>query len=753
MADASVAESVAKDRVELQISGMTCAACSSRVERGLSRTAGVYLATVNLATERGVVEFDPTAIDVSRLRKKVTDLGYKAVEAEGARDIDQERRQREKEIARQVTLFVTSLLLSLPMLIHMFLDMAGYHVTMLADPKIQFVLGTLVQFGPGLQFYRGAYKNLRGGGANMDVLVALGTSAAYGYSVYNTFFKPRTQAGMVDVYYEAAAVLITLIILGKLLEAIAKGRTSEAIKKLIGLQPKVATVLRHADPDDPNSPLVEHEVPVAEVELDDLIMVRPGERVPVDGTVVEGSSSLDESMLTGESLPVEKGPGDEVVGATINNHGSFRFRATRVGRDTALQQIIAMVEKAQGSKAPIQRMADLISMYFVPAVVLVAILTFVIWYAATGDLSRALMNATAVLVIACPCALGLATPTAIMVGTGKGAESGILIKGGEFLEKAGATTAVMLDKTGTVTQGRPAVTDLIGVALGKEELLRYAAAAEQGSEHPLGQAIVEAARAEGAHLPATANFRAIPGHGLEAEVEGRRIAIGNRKLMRTEQIDYAPLEAEMDRLEGEGKTVMLVAVEGALAGAIAVADTIKESSPQAIAALHQMGLEVWMITGDNARTAAAIGAQAGIPAERILAEVLPEEKAEQVEKLRRHGHVVAMVGDGINDAPALATADLGMAIGTGTDVAMEAAAITLMTGDLRSIPAAIRLSRRTLRTIKQNLFWAFIYNVIGIPVAALGYLNPMLAGAMMAFSSVSVVTSSLLLKRFDPKQV
>jgi P-type Cu+ transporter len=750
---ASQAEAQKRERVELQISGMTCAACSARIERGLGKMQGVYLANINLATERGVVEFNPEAVDVSRLRKKVADLGYKAVEAEGTRDIDRERREREREIARQFTLFLVAALLSLPMLSNMLLEFLGYHVFLLADPKGQFILGTLVQFGPGLQFYRGSYKSLRSGGANMDVLVALGTSAAYGYSVYNTFFNPHAgHAGMIDVYFEAAAILITLIILGKLLEAIAKGRTSEAIRKLIGLQPKTARILRPADPDDPESELVEVEVPAAEVEVDDLLIVRPGERIAVDGVVLEGNSSIDESMLTGESLPVEKGPGDPVVGGTVNKHGLLRCRATRVGRDTALQQIIEMVERAQGSKAPIQRMADIVSMYFVPTVVAFAALVLAGWLFYTGDVTQAIMNATAVLVIACPCALGLATPTAIMVGTGKGAESGILIKGGEFLEKAGKLTAVILDKTGTITIGKPAVTDLVAGALPAEELLRMAAGAEQASEHPLGQAIVAYAREQGLPLPPVADFTAIPGHGLAARVEGQQVLVGNRKLMKREGVAIGAVESDLDRLEGEGKTAMLVAVGGRLAGAVAVADTIKESSAQAVAELRRLGLEVWMITGDNRRTASAIAAQAGIDPARVLAEVLPEEKAYQVQELQRQGKVVAMVGDGINDAPALATADLGMAIGTGTDVAIEASDITLMAGDLRAIPSAIRLSRRTLRTVKQNLFWAFIYNVLGLPVAALGFLNPMMAGAMMAFSSVSVVTNSLLLKRFDPKQ-
>jgi len=546
------------------------------------------------------------------------------------------------------------------------------------------------------------------------------------------------------LYFETSAVLITLIIFGKLLEVGAKGRTSEAIKKLMGMQARTARVVRDGD---------EIDIPIEEVQVGDVVIVRPGEKIPVDGQVTDGRSTVDESMITGESMPVGKAQGDEVVGATINKHGTFRFRATKVGKDTALAQIIRVVEEAQGSKAPIQRLADVVSAYFVPAVVAVAVIAFVGWYVATGDFTRALLNMTAILVIACPCALGLATPTAIMVGTGKGAESGILFKGGEHLEKTHELDAVILDKTGTITRGEPAVTDVI--AFGEfdgDRLLQWVARAEKASEHPLAQAIVASAQEKGLQLDDVAEFEAIPGHGIRAAVEGKTVLVGNRKLMQDNGLDIAEALETMERFEGEAKTAMLAAVDGVLAGIIAVADTVKESSAEAVGLLHDMGLRVMMLTGDNERTAHAIARQVGIDAEDVIAEVLPEDKANQVEHLQAQGLKVAMVGDGINDAPALATADVGIAIGTGTDVAIEAADITLIRGDLRGIVAAIRLSHATIGKVRQNLFWALIYNTIGIPFAAFGILSPIIAGAAMAFSSVSVVTNSTLLKRYDPRE-
>ncbi|PKM82053.1 MAG: copper-translocating P-type ATPase [Firmicutes bacterium HGW-Firmicutes-14] len=727
-------------KTTLKISGMTCAACASRIEKSLGRLEGVKYAGVNLAMEKATLEYDPSVISEEKIISTVTDLGYKAQPERVRFDEDREKLERRKETRRQIYLLTLSAGLSFPLLLGMFREMFHLPVPVLFSNKtVQFVLATPVQFIAGWQFYRGAYKNLRHGSANMDVLIALGTSAAYFYSVATTFFIPG------HVYYETGAIIITLIILGKLLESAAKGRTSEAIRKLMGLQAKTARVIRDG---------TEQDIPVEDVRVEDLVIVRPGEKIPVDGIVEEGFSTVDESMLTGESIPVDKKSGDEVIGATVNKHGTFRFKATKVGSDTALAQIIKIVEEAQGSKAPIQRMADIISGYFVPVVVVIAAITFLGWYfiADPGSTARALVNFTAVLVIACPCALGLATPTSIMVGTGRGAENGILIKGGEHLEKAHRITTVVLDKTGTITKGEPDVTNVVVAdsRFSENDLLKLTASVENSSEHPLGLAIVKHARKLGLELEDITDFSAIPGHGIEAHVKDMKLYIGNRKLMEQKQVDISSIAEQAAQLEKEGKTAMLVAVGEKAAGIIAVADTVKEHSTEAITSLQKMGIEVWMITGDNRRTAEAIARQAGIPSDRVLAEVLPRDKAEQVEKLRHQGKVVGMVGDGINDAPALATADLGIAIGTGTDVAMEASDITLMRGDLRGIPAAIKLSRAVMRNIKQNLFWALAYNSAGIPIAAMGFLSPVLAGAAMAFSSVSVVTNSLRLKRFNP---
>jgi Cu+-exporting ATPase len=574
----------------------------------------------------------------------------------------------------------------------------------------------------------------------MDVLIAMGTSAAYFYSAYNAFFQNTAGGGMKDLYFESAVVIITLILLGKYFEAIAKDRTSDAIKKLIGLQPKTARVLIGD---------IEKDIPIEEVSLGDMIIVRPGERIPVDGTIIEGNSSIDESMLTGESIPVDKKAGDSVVGASINKLGTFKFKATKIGKDTVLSQIIKMVEDAQGSKAPIQKIADKVSGIFVPIVVVIAAVTFLIWYFLIGDLTMGFISMVAVLVIACPCALGLATPTAIMVGTGKGAENGILIKGGEHLEKAYKIDIVVLDKTGTITNGKPEVTDIVSLGnMHEKEILKIAARVEKKSEHPLAEAIYEKGKAEFDVLQDPDDFSAIPGRGVKATLGSDTILLGTRKLMKENNISIDKNEDTMVTLENQGKTVMIVAVNNELQAVIAVADTIKQNSKAAIKELEELGIEVYMLTGDNQRTAQAIAGQVGI--NNIISEVLPENKAEEIKKLQKAGKIVAMVGDGINDAPALAVADTGMALGTGTDVAIEAADITLMRGDLRAIPASIRLSKKTMNKIKQNLFWAFFYNVIGIPIAALGLLNPMIAGAAMAFSSVSVVTNSLSLKRFKP---
>lgn len=732
------------EQATLQISGMTCAACAARIEKKLNSLEGVTLASVNLSTEKAMVSYRPGQVRVSEMIRSIQNLGYNAERVE---DISADRAQEEKdkEIRSLRWLLTTSAVLSLPLVVAMVLSLFRIHnpiVTFLHNPYFQWVIATPVQFVIGARFYKQSYFALRSGSANMDVLIAMGTSAAYFFSLYNVFFEVVSQGMMKNLYFEASAIIITLILLGKYLEAVAKGRTSEAIKKLARLQAKTARVIREGE---------ELDIPVEEVELGEIIIVRPGEKVPVDGKITEGNSALDESMLTGESLPVDKKAGDLVYGATINKFGTFKFEATRVGRDTALAQIIKMVEDAQGSKAPIQQIADRVAGVFVPVVLAIAVITFLAWYLSGAGINKSLISAVAVLVIACPCALGLATPTAIMVGTGKGAENGILIKGGEHLEMAYKLNVVVLDKTGTITKGKPEVTDIIALgALDQDDLLRLAARAEKASEHPLGATIYEKGKEAYQQVQDPDSFEAIPGKGVKAVMDGREIYLGTRKLLTENGIAVEPVETSISGLEDQGKTAMLMAVDGKLEAIIAVADTVKENSREAISDLQNMGIEVYMITGDNLRTAAAIARQVGI--DHVLAEVLPENKAEEVERLKAAGKTVAMVGDGINDAPALATAHIGMAMGTGTDVAMEAADITLMRGDLRTIPASIRLSRQTMRKIKQNLFWAFIYNIIGIPFAALGMLNPIIAGGAMAFSSVSVVTNSLSLKRYDPNR-
>ncbi|MFZ5815287.1 MAG: heavy metal translocating P-type ATPase [Bacillota bacterium] len=723
---------VVKEKFTFDISGMTCAACSTKIEKKLAKVPGVLMANVNLTTEKGTVE--AVGVKPEDLTRLIKELGYGAKLVTESGDADRERHRQ--EMKKQIALLAFSTVLTLPLFIaNMILMPLRIENELLMNPWFQFTLATLIQTVVGYRFYRGAWLNLTHGSANMDVLVAMGTTAAYLYSVALSFFLGG------ENYYEASAVILTLILLGKTFEAIAKGRTSEAIKKLLSLQAKTARVIRDG---------VEKDIAIEDVVVGDQIIVRPGEKIPVDGVVLSGASAVDESMLTGESIPVDKKPGDKVTGATLNKNGSLIMEATRVGKDTALAQIIKMVEDAQGSKAPIQKLADQISGIFVPIVVGIAVVTLLGWGLIAGDWTGALHAAIAVLVIACPCALGLATPTAVMVGTGKGAEVGILFKGGEHLEKAHQVNVVVLDKTGTITWGRPELTDVIPLGeLDEQRLLALAAAAESRSEHPLGQAIVKGAQERLPNLPSADSFNAIPGFGLEATVEGHQVWIGTRKLMAQRGVETEAAEAQMAELEGAGKTAMLVAVDGRLAGILAVADTVKPTSAEAIAELKALGLEVVMITGDNRRTAEAIGKQVGV--DRVLAEVLPGDKASHVEALKEGRRVVAMVGDGINDAPALATADLGIAIGTGTDVAIETASVTLMNGDLKGIATAFRLSRQTMRTIKENLFWAFIYNVIGIPMAAFGLMNPMIAGGAMAFSSVSVVSNSLLLKRYNPR--
>ncbi len=725
------------DKAEFAITGMTCAACAARIEKGLAKMPGVYNATVNLAAERATVEYSASELSIEQLQQKVEQLGYGAHTIADAKDADREQARREEEIKRQQRRFVLSALLSAPLLVGMIAHSAGiWHSVgaLFMHPLVQLVLSTPVQFVAGWPFYRGAYAALKNGSANMDVLVVLGTSAAYLYSLANLL------AGDPHLYFETSAVLITLIILGKLLEARAKGRTSAAIKALMGLQAKTARVVRSGQ---------EVDIPIEQVAVGDVVVVRPGEKVPVDGIIIEGNSTLDESMLTGESLPVDKQAGDQVVGATLNKFGAFTFTATKVGKDTALAQIVRIVEAAQGSKAPIQRFADVVSGYFVPAVVAMAALTFLAWYFVfdAGNFTRALINFTAVMVIACPCALGLATPTSIMVGTGKGAENGILFKGAEHLENAHRLTTIVLDKTGTITKGKPEVTEVIVLAgFDEAAVMRAAVSLEKSSEHPLAQAVVEYGREQGVAGEAVQAFAAIPGHGVQGTVGGQHVLVGTRKLLSDNGVGLETARERQEQLEGQGKTVMLVALDRQLAGMIAVADTVKETSAQAVAELQQLGIEVWMITGDNVRAATAIASGVGIT--HVLAEVLPEHKAEKVAALKQAGKVVGMVGDGINDAPALATADVGFAIGTGTDVAIEAADVTLMSGDLMGLVTAIRLSKATLRNIKQNLFWALFYNTLGIPIAAAGFLSPVLAGAAMAFSSVSVVSNALRLRQF-----
>ena len=826
------------ERVDLPITGMSCAACARTIEKTLSKAPGVRRANVNFATSRATVEYDPAAtkvgdlvaqvrdvgygtsgsahaefivdnssrrsgsagtlegrlerlpgvvaasfnpetsaahveylpgnVDLAAIRAAINAAGYELHDADGntgevsVEDSDEAYRDAEyRELRRK---FWVAAILSAPVLV---IAMAHGSIPLLDFAGVewlQLALTTPVVFYAGAQFYRGAWAAFRHRAADMNTLIAVGTGAAYLYSVAATiapgFFAAAAgsdvaamgHAVMPPVYFEAASVIIALILLGRMLEARAKGRTGEAIRRLAGLQAKTARVVRDG---------VDVDVPVEDVVAGDIVLVRPGEKVPVDGIVEEGASTIDESMLTGESLPVEKTAGDEVFGATINKTGSFRFRATKVGKDTALQQIVKMVADAQGSKAPIARLADVISGIFTPIVIAIAIATFVVWFVAAPvdvRLSMALVNFVSVLIIACPCALGLATPTAIMVGTGRGAENGILIKGGESLETAHRIQTVVLDKTGTITEGKPAMTDVVlapGSAVAVEELLRLAASAEAASEHPLGEAIGAGAKARdiaGVRVP---DFAAAPGHGIEATVDGRRVLVGSAKLLGDRGTDTSALDERAAELATDGKTPMFVAIDGGFAGLIAVADRVKPESKDAVAALRKLGIEVVMMTGDNRRTAEAVARQVGV--ERVLAEVLPEGKSAEIKRLRQGGRVVAMVGDGINDAPALAEADIGIAIGTGTDVAMEASDITLIRGDLRGVVTAIALSRATMRTIKQNLFWAFVYNVVGIPVAAgvlypLGgwLLSPVLASAAMSLSSVSVVTNSLRLRRFRP---
>ncbi|MBI5640476.1 MAG: heavy metal translocating P-type ATPase [Nitrospirae bacterium] len=742
-------------KVTLPVTGMSCASCVANVRDALNLLDGVISASVNFAAETATIEYFPSRTGIREFRKAIRDAGYDVLEIGKGEDIvEREQKEREAAYRNLKARVITGAVFALPL----FLLMQWEHIGLsgLIDlPKqvnffIQLLIATPVQFWIGRQFYSGALAAARHRTTNMNTLIAVGTSAAYVYSVAATFVPSffEIKGYSAEVYFDTSVTIIVLILLGRLFEARAKGQTSEAIKKLIGLQARTARVIRDAR---------EADIPVEDVVIGDVIVVRPGEKIPVDGIVREGYSSVDEAMVTGESIPVEKNAGDSVIGATINKTGSFKFEATKIGKDTMLSHIIDMVQSAQGSKPPIARLADLIASYFVPAVMLIAALTFTVWYSfgPTPALTYAILNFIAVLIIACPCSLGLATPTSIMVGTGKGAENGILIRSGGALETAHRVDTIIFDKTGTLTKGRPEVTDIIARGLTEDEVLFYAASAEKGSEHPLGEAILKKAKEKGITAEDAEQFRSVPGHGIKAEIKGRSVLLGNERLMRDEGLDTAVLRQEAERLAGDGRTPMFIGVDNSVCGIIAVADTLKEDSVDAVKSLHGLGIEVVMITGDNRRTGEAIARLAGI--DGVLAEVLPVDKANEVKKLQAEGRVVAMVGDGINDAPALAQADIGIAIGTGTDVAIEASDITLIGGNLKAVVTALALSKATMRNIRQNLFWAFAYNVILIPVAAgvlfpfFGILlNPMFAAAAMGLSSVTVVTNALRLRRFRP---
>ncbi|MCM2989756.1 heavy metal translocating P-type ATPase [Bacillus safensis] len=742
----SLGYDVVMEQAEFDIAGMTCAACANRIEKKINRMDGVDHGSVNFALETLQVTYHPGQMSTNDIKNAVQSIGYSLIEPAVDQAEEGKKDHRQAAIEKQTARFLFSMILSLPLLWAMVSHFSFTSFIWLPEafmnPWVQLALAAPVQFIVGWPFYVGAYKALRNKSANMDVLVALGTSAAFFYSLYESIQSAIRGTHEAALYYETSAVLITLIVLGKLMEARAKGRSSEAIQKLMGLQAKEAVIERDGK---------QMTVPISDVKVNDLVFVKPGEKVPVDGEIIEGTTAIDESMITGESLPVDKTAGDMVIGATINKNGFIKIKATKVGKETALSQIIRVVEQAQGSKAPIQRMADQISGIFVPIVVGIAVLTFLIWFffVDPGNVTSALETFIAVIVIACPCALGLATPTSIMAGSGRAAESGILFKGGEHLEVTQSLDTVVLDKTGTVTKGEPSLTDVLAYANWTEDaLLQLAGSAEQQSEHPLARAITDGMKERGLEAVEVEAFQADPGHGIEAKAAGHKLSIGTRKLLQKHHIPYDQVESSVTTLEEQGKTAMLVAIDGEVAGIVAVADTIKSSSPQAIARLKEQGIHVVMMTGDNKLTAEAIAKQAGI--DHVIAEVLPEEKAAHIAALQEQGKKVAMVGDGINDAPALATANIGMAVGTGTDVAMEAADITLMTGDLHAIADALEFSKKTMRNIKQNLFWALAYNCIGIPIAAFGFLAPWLAGAAMAFSSVSVVLNALRLQRLKP---
>ncbi|MDP2845702.1 MAG: heavy metal translocating P-type ATPase, partial [Candidatus Methanoperedens sp.] len=756
----SLGYGVAKNEITLKIGGMHCASCASNIEKALLNTRGITSANVSFPLEQAKMVYDPEVVLVSEIKKVIESVGYTASEKIGKTDADREQRAREEEIKRQKINFIIALVLAIPISLG---DMGrnlgwGFVPEILKNDYLLFILAAIVMLFPGRQFFEGTYNGLKHGMTDMNLLIATGTGAAYTISVAATFLD--LGEAYKHTYYDTAALLIMFIVLGRYLEALTKGKTSEAIRKLMGLAAKTARIMVNGE---------EKEIPVEDVKADDIVVVRPGEKIPVDGRVVEGLTAVDESMITGESIPVEKTVGSEVIGATMNKTGMIKFKATKVGSDTALSQIIKLVEDAQTQKAPIQKLADIVAGHFILAVHILALLTFLFWFfigfekfsvpatfgmGLTSPFLFSLLISITVLIISCPCAVGLATPIAIMVGTGNGAENGILIKGGEVLERAQKLDTIVFDKTGTLTKGEPALTDVIAIKGEKNDVLRLAAIAEKGSEHPLGEAILKGAKERGIDVPDAEEFRAIPGRGVEVKYAGSRILIGTRKLMTENGFDITPLNGRMEELEHDGKTAMLVSEDNELAGIIAVADTLKETSLDAVRTLHEMGFTVAMITGDNRRTADAIAKQVGI--DRVLSEVLPEDKALEIKKLQAHGMKVAMVGDGINDAPALVQSDVGIAIGSGTDVAIESAQIVLIKNDVRDVAKAIRLSRLTLRKIKQNLFWAFFYNSIGIPIAAgILYpftsppflLNPAIAAAAMATSSVSVTMNTLLMKR------
>ncbi len=749
----------------LRLKGMSCASCASSIEQAIQEVSGVTKCNVNFALSQATVTYNPQKTNLTRIQEAVTEAGYTAfVESEQEEDAEKKARVAEqKEITRKV---VVGSIISILLIIGVLPMMTGLELSWvpawLQNFWVQFILVTPVQFWVGKAFFVGGWKAFKRHSANMDTLVALGTAVAYFYSLFVTIFPQvlESQGLEVAVYYEVASVVITLVLLGRLLENRAKGQTSEAIRKLMGLQAKTARVIRHGQ---------ESDIPIEQVVVEDVIVVRPGEKIAVDGEVIEGESAIDESMVTGEPIPIKKKPGDEVIGATINKTGSFKFKATKVGKDTVLAQIVQLVQDAQGSKAPIQQLADRVTGWFVPAVIAIAILTFIIWFNVMGNVTLAMITTVGVLIIACPCALGLATPTSIMVGTGKGAENGVLIKGADSLELAHKLNTIVCDKTGTITQGKPSVTNYITVkdtANNNElELLEMAAAIEKNSEHPLAEAVVNYAQSQGVRipLPEVTNFVAVAGMGVQGNVSGKFVQIGTQRWMNALNIDTQSLDSTRQQWESEAKTTSLIAIDGKIEGLIGIADALKPSSVEAVKALQRMGLEVVMLTGDNQKTAEAIASEVGI--KRVFAQVRPDQKASTIKQIqqerpsRKQKHkIVAMVGDGINDAPALAQADVGIAIGTGTDVAMAASDLTLISGDLWGIVTAIQLSHATMKNIRQNLFFAYIYNVSGIPIAAgilypfLGWLlNPMIAGTAMAFSSVSVVTNALRLRNFQPK--